>query len=157
MSFSNMGPASAGGAAGPSSGSSMGGQGSGGADGQGNGQDSGFAIILAFQQDGSIQVMSQGGDGGSGGGDGSQGGQDQPQVVDNLQDALQAVEQLAQDNGYGDDSGGGMGAGGAYGASGGNDGGPGADGNAELAPDDAQSAWNQMAAQSDKRRRRALR
>lgn len=151
MSLSNMGPASAGGAADPSSGPSMGGQGSGG----GDGQDGGFAIILAFQQDGSIQVMAQGGSDGSGGGDGSQGGQDQPQVVDNLQDALQAVEQLAQDNGYGDDSGsGGMG---AYDGSGGSDGGPGADGNAELAPDDAQSAWNQMAAQSDKRRRRALR
>lgn len=98
-------------------------------------QGGGFVIILAFQQDGSIQVMQQGGD--TGQDDGSQGDQSQPQVVNSLQDAFQAVEQLAQQNGYsgqdddGDDQG---------------------DGNAELGPDDAESAWNKMAAKSDKRR-----
>ncbi|HEX7642992.1 MAG TPA: hypothetical protein VF472_12365 [Burkholderiaceae bacterium] len=111
----------------------------------GQDQGGGFAIILAFQQDGSIQVVPQGGD--SGQGDGSSDEQGQPQVVDSLQDAFQVVEQLAQENGYaGQDDGGSAG-------NGGDDGG---DGNAELDPDDAQSAWNQLAAKSDKRRLRGM-
>lgn len=116
-------------------------------DAQGSPQGGGMAIILALQADGSIQVFVQGDgddpaadsggpaaagqDGGGGGGDGDGG---QAQVFDNIDDALAAVKQIAQQ------------------ALGEEPGADASDGNAPLAPADAKSLWNKLAAKKDAQR-----
>lgn len=119
-----------------------------------SGGEGGFVIVLAFQADGSIQIAEQGAAGDDGGG-GSDGGGNI--TVDSLDEAFQAVAQIAEQSGYqdggdGDESGGnsGVGAGASSGAT------PAASGDEPLSPGEGKALWNKLAAKRDRSRGRGV-
>jgi hypothetical protein len=137
---------------------SQGGAGGAGGDptqgGDGGGAQPVAVVCIAAMSDGSFQVYQDDGQGGQDAGDPGQGGQGAGdgsgqggvQSAADLDDALTAAGQmLEQVAGAGGDGSGGATGGGA-------DDGSGADGNQTLSPSDAKAAWNQLAAQSDKKR-----
>lgn len=105
----------------------------------------GFTITLAFQDDGSVQMISQGGQ--SDGGDASGGmgdDSDQPQMFGSLEDALQALQQNPDVEAWQQQSGGDQS----------DQSGQGDD--APMQPQDAQAAWNSMAKQKDNARSKSM-